>query len=139
VSAHAKDARYVRTYTLLHPLDCEPPHGLVLAPGSRDELKVARLAAAFSLEGFNSWEPALVGYPLGARVQLLTGTHRREAALRSGILLPVSLWLRSYVEAAWGTDKWATIIEDVPVCQLERVLVSAPSRPPALEDRVVLS
>lgn len=83
--------RSSRQYLLLDPSDCDAPHGLDLDPGSRDSLKVENLAAAFVTSGFDSDKPALVGYPLGGRVQLLTGTHRLEAAKRAGIMLPVTL------------------------------------------------
>lgn len=63
-------------------------------------------------------EPALVGYPLDGRIQLLSGTHRHLAAKQAGILLPVTLWLRSDVEKMWGTDLWPTVIKDISVRNL---------------------
>ena len=44
--------RFARQYVWLHPDDCDPPHGLDLAPGGRDALKVERLTEAFSRDGF---------------------------------------------------------------------------------------
>lgn len=74
----------------------------------------------FAAEGFDSSKSALVGYPLDGRVQLLSGTHRHEAARRAGILLPVVLWLRSDVELAWGNlEDWLHLMEDIPVADLE--------------------
>lgn len=105
-------------YILLHPEELDPPHGLDLEPGSRDSLKVERLQAAFVAEGFDHDEPALVGYPLAGRVQLLSGTHRHEAARRVGMLLPVRLVLRSVVEASWGKPEWEEVIRDIPVREL---------------------
>lgn len=100
------EKRFARHYVLLHPDDCEPPHGLDLEPGSRDSIKVERLTEAFARDGFDKTMPALVGYPLDGRVQLASGTHRHEAAKRAGIRLPVKLTLRSHVEAMWGTPAW---------------------------------
>jgi hypothetical protein len=117
------DERRARLYVLLHPRDCIPPHPLDPTPGGRDELKVERLAEHFRKEGFNPAMPALVGYPLLGMVQLLTGTHRHEAALRASIYLPVSLRLRSDVGRLWGTDGWADLVADVPVLDLEQALV----------------
>ncbi len=131
--------RVARHYVWLDPEDCVPPHGLDLSPGSRDDQKVCRLEAAFRARGgFDPEYPAVVGYPDGAgKVQQLTGTHRHEAARRAGVKLPVTLFLRSYVEAAWGTDRWATLIQDIPVKDLEHLPVTEDT-PPGLEDRVVL-
>jgi hypothetical protein len=130
--------RWARQYTLLHPQDCDPPHGLDLSPGSRDDLKVTALAEAFATSGFDPCEPALVGYPLNYRVQLLTGTHRHEAARRTGILLPVRLVLRSAVEGTWGTERWETLVRDVPVKDLECAEVEDGGWTPTLEERVSL-
>lgn len=96
--------RLARQYVLLHPDDCDPPHGLDMYPGSRDWWKVEHLKQSFSQWGFDPGEPALVGYPRDGRVQLLSGTHRHLAAKQLGMMLPVTLKLRSVVEAAWGTD-----------------------------------
>jgi ParB-like nuclease domain len=97
----------------LDPLDCDPPHGLDLDEPHHYE-KVNALIAAFDSAGFDRSKSALVGYPLDGRVQLLSGTHRREAAIRAGIKIPVTMWLRSDVERAWGDlDKWRELIRDV--------------------------
>src|ERR1035437_51436 len=98
--------RYARQYLLLHPDDCIPPHGLDLTPGSRDSIKVEYLEEYFRAYGFDKSKPALVGYPLNGKVQLLSGTHRHEAAKRVNMMLPVAMRLSSYVEAAWGTLEW---------------------------------
>lgn len=131
--------RFARLYVLLHPDDCDPPHGLDLTDGSRDSLKVERLTEAFISNGFDPNEPALVGYPLNGRVQLATGTHRHEAAQRAGILLPVNMKLRSQVEAMWGTPEWAKLIEDIKVRDLELAPVPEGGEPPGLDERVDLS
>ena len=130
------EERTARQYTLVAPEDCDPPHRLDLHPGSRDSIKVAWLEAAFRTAGFDPAYPALVGYPLGGRIQLLSGTHRHEAALRVGMKLPVKMHLRSDVEAAWGTEDWAALIADIPVRDLENATVQPPSPPPGLDERV---
>ena len=133
------NTRYAKGYLLLHPTDCDPPHGLDLTDGSRDTLKVERLTQAFFRDGFDPKEPALVGYPLNGRIQLASGTHRHEAAIRANIFLPVVLRLRSVVEAAWGTDKWTQLIQDIAVNQLERIEVKEGGEVPGLDERVDLS
>ncbi len=110
--------------------DCDPPHGLNLAPGSRDRLKVESLLDAFELDGFDLSEPALIGYPLDGRIQLLSGTHRHRAATLAEIRLPVTLWLRSTVEQCWGRPLWAGIMEDIQVSRL--MDYSESLAPPAL-------
>lgn len=131
--------RLARQYTLLHPDDCDPPHGLDMYPGSRDWWKVERLKQSFSQWGFDAGEPALVGYPRDGRIQLLSGTHRHLAAKQTGIMLPVTLKLRSVVEAAWGTDAWDELIKDIPVRDLELAPVKEGGIPPGLDERVDLS
>jgi hypothetical protein len=99
--------------------DCYPPHGLDMS-WEHDYNKVEMLVNAFSKEGFNKDEPALVGYPLDDKIQLLSGTHRHEAALRTDIELPVVVWLRSDVEKTWGKlDDWIHVMEDISVNELE--------------------
>ncbi len=129
------EKRYARGYVLLGAGDCDPPHGL----GIRDEAKVHRLYCAFAREGWDPNEPAAVGYALNGRVQLLTATHRHEASRRAGTNMPVRLHLRSVVEAAWGTPKWADLIEDVPVKDLEYIEIPEGREPPGLDERVDLT
>ena len=134
------EPRYARQYILAHPDDCDPPHGLDLTPGSRDSLKVEMLTEAFLKNGFDPNEPALVGYALSGRIQLLSGTHRHEAARRTGIMLPIKMHLRSIVEAAWGMPGWLEkLIVDVSVKDLEHAIVPPPVPPPGLDERVDLT
>lgn len=123
-------------YILVNPEDCISPHGLDLSPGSRDSSKVEMLTEAFARDGFDMDEPALVGYPCDGKIQLLSGTHRHEAARRSGIQLPVTMHLRSIVEAAWRTSDWDKLILDVPVSELQLMPVPNPQPPPGLDERV---
>jgi ParB/Sulfiredoxin domain len=131
--------RFARQYTLLDPDDCEPPHSLDLSPGSRDEIKVMELANVFEEHGFDPNYPALVGYPKDGRVQLLSGTHRHEAAKWSNIKLPVMMLLRSTVEATWGTPEWKKLISDIPVKDLELTEVKEGTDLPGLDERVDLT
>lgn len=98
--------------------DCYPPHGLDLTT-AHDAEKVNMLMEAFATEGFDKSKPALVGYPFDGKVQLLSGTHRHEAARRVGIQLPVTLWLQSSIEDAWGLPTWVRVVKDIPVEELE--------------------
>lgn len=101
----------------VNPEDCDPPHGLDME-SKHDYVKVDMLSVAFEKNGFDKNCAALVGYPLNGRIQLLSGTHRHLAALKTGIKLPVTLWLRSYVEALWGTEDWDSLIQDISVNDL---------------------
>ncbi len=132
------DKRYARQYVLLHPTDCIPPHGLVLEPGSRDEIKCSKLAEAFAQNGFDPNEPALVGYPSDGKIQLLSGTHRHESARRVNMMLPVHIIPRAYVEAYWGTDKWNEVIADIPIKDLECVEVKDNPDYPGIDERLNL-
>jgi hypothetical protein len=113
-----RDTNYI---VLIPAVDLDPPHGL--DPHSeRDQKKVGMLLRAFALKGFNPAMPALVGYPNGkGRVQLLSGTHRHMAAMMLNMSLPVTIWPRAYVECAWGTEYWQTIIRDIAVAELKNV------------------
>jgi len=105
--------------TWVDPHDCDPPHGLDLTT-AHDADKVNMLAEAFSRSGFDKSKSALVGYPLAGRIQLLSGTHRHEAAKRTGTRLPVTLWLGSSIDEAWGDlDNWLRVMKDIAVADLE--------------------
>lgn len=102
----------------VHPNDCIPPHSLDLL-SAHDREKVELLAQAFSEFGFDERFPALVGYPLEGKIQLLSGTHRHLALILTDKFLPVTPWRREEVEEAWGTEKWSEIIEDISVEELK--------------------
>ncbi len=133
------DPRLARQYVLLDPSDCDPPHSLDLSPGSRDTRKVEWLEDEFRRNGFDPEEPALVGYVLDGRVQLLTGTHRHESARRAGTKLPTTLYLRSTIEAHWGKETWVDVVKDISVLDLEKFPVREDVTPPTLEERVDLT
>lgn len=130
------ETRYARLYILVDSSDCDPPHSLDLEPGSRDSLKVESLTEDFIHNGFDIKEPALVGYPCDGRIQLISGTHRHEAAKRAGIKLPVRLIMRSEIEATWGTDERPHVVRDIPVCDLECVELPENKNFAALADRI---
>ena len=105
--------------TWVDPADCDPPHGLDLTM-PRHFNKVNMLVAAFLDRGFDKAHSALVAYPLNGRLQLLSGTHRHEAAKRAGIKLPLTIWLRTDIETTWGhLDEWRRVMRDIPVAILE--------------------
>ncbi len=114
----SEDLRHARCFVWIDASDCDPPHGLDLS-SSHDAEKVDLLEKEFRKNGFNVEMPALVGYPLNDRIQLLSGTHRHLAAQRAGIKLPVTLWLRSDIEETWGTELWDKTLEDIPVRTLQ--------------------
>jgi hypothetical protein len=62
-----------------------------------------------------------------------------KAAKRAGILLPVTLELRSVVEAKWGTPAWDELIKDIAVQDLEYSEVKENVPAPGLDERVNLS
>jgi len=103
----------------IHPSDLDPPHGLDLVHGS-DLHRCLSLFEAFQTAGFDRTRPALVAYPLHGRIQLLSGTHRLQAAVWADMALPVVFWLRSSIEAAFGNlDQWFTVMKEIPVVELE--------------------
>jgi len=74
------------------------------------------------------------------RIQLVSGTHRHEAAKKTGIRLPVKVMLRSSVEAMWGKPTWDNFIADIKVRDLELVPVKEENDvPPGLDERVDLT
>ncbi len=101
----------------MDPRDCDPPHEV------RKHERLEPLVYAFATEGFDKSRPALVGYILNGRIQLLSGTHRHAAAKKVGIQIPVTIWLGSQIEESWGVslEEWRRIMEDIPVSDLETV------------------
>lgn len=54
---------------------------------------------------------ALVGYPWGNQIQLLTGTHRRAAAEVCHLFCPVVIVSKAQVGDAWGDlAKWTRLL-----------------------------
>ncbi len=103
----------------IHPRDLDPPHGLDLVHGS-DLHRCLALFEAFERDGFDRQRPALIAYPQSGRIQLLSGTHRHQAALWADLALPVVFWLRSSIEEAFGNlDHWLEVMREIPVVTLE--------------------
>lgn len=103
----------------VNPDDCDPPHEV------RKPERLYPLIDEFSTNGFDKSKPALVGYILNGRIQLLSGTHRHASAKVTGITIPVTLWLGSQIDESWGTlEEWMRIMKDIPVSELEQVDVA---------------
>ena len=83
------------------PEDCDPPHRV-----GRPE-QVIELQTEFATNGWSPSEPALVGYAINGRIQLLSGSHRWAASC--GILdrIPVTLVASRLVDECWGDiNEW---------------------------------
>jgi len=81
-----------------------PPHRVIRFG------QVDSLWETFKYVGWDTSKPVLRGYFDGGKVQLLSGTHRRAAAELAGIKVPVIVWSKAEVEAAWGTPLWDRIM-----------------------------
>ena len=91
---------------LVEPRLCLPPHRIT----SQEAFQ--RLLEAFLLKGWDHSKPSLVGYVVGNKVQLLSGSHRWAAALESETKIPVVVLPKSLVEEAWGNlVLWRIIME----------------------------
>lgn len=91
------------------PADCDPPH-------KAEQKKMQKFVEAFEAAGFNENHPAVIGYPFNGRIQLLSGSHRHAAALKTGTKLPVTMWLQSDIQRAWGNlEEWAKVMKQVAV------------------------
>jgi hypothetical protein len=76
------------------------------------------LAQQFTEAGWSRSCPALVGYRWDGSIQLLSGSHRWEAAKRAGIKVPVVLVPFERIERAWGIDlaEWSAIMRSGDNC-----------------------
>jgi hypothetical protein len=88
----------------LHPRLCLPPHRVTHPE------KYEQLLEAFQSHGWDCGHPVLLGYPWDGKVQLVTGSHRWQAALDAGIDIPVDLRSYGYMRSIWGTERWVTLI-----------------------------
>lgn len=78
---------------------CDPPHRV-----TKPE-QVEHLRQLITASGWNGHY--LVGYQLGNRIQLLSGTHRHAAADK----LPVVVWPEEVIRDSWGDlRKWNYIM-----------------------------
>ena len=97
------------TYKLCWPNECEPPHRV-----DRQE-QVDVLAEQFARFGWDTTKPKLVGYLYNdgddTRIQLLSGSHRWEAARQAHIQMPVVLHNYEDVLEAFGDlEKWSMLM-----------------------------
>jgi ParB-like chromosome segregation protein Spo0J len=89
----------------LDPNTLTPPH-VVVRPW-----QVVELAAGMRALG---WQGSpLVGYEDDGGVQLLTGTHRRAAAVRANMAtIPVKVYSSRLVSRCWGwLNRWTLLIQ----------------------------
>lgn len=89
---------------LFDPVSLIPPHRIT-RPEQVDELQESMLHVGWRGQ-------PLFGYPFEGGIQLLTGTHRRMAAIRAGLHVPVKVHSLSQVQDIWGTDNWSTLFEE---------------------------
>ena len=80
----------------ISPEHCDPPHS-VSHPDHAIEL-----ANQFLKGGWDRSKPALIGYPWGNKIQLLSGSHRWIAAKMTNTLIPCVVVPFEEVKAAWG-------------------------------------
>ncbi len=96
----------------VRPEACQPPH-VVAHLAFRDHL-----VEEFQARGWDPGQQPLAGYPDGTGIQLLTGSHRWDAALRAGIRVPVLLYSREAVAAVWGdVVSWRALLDRMPPVQ----------------------
>jgi ParB-like chromosome segregation protein Spo0J len=94
----------------LVPIDvCLPPHRI-----SHPD-KVIDLANDFLRSGWDVRRSILVGYHVGSwsTIQLLSGSHRYEAAKLAGLtMIPVTIYSVEVVWKAWGNvEEWNKLME----------------------------
>ena len=90
----------------INPKFCTPPHR-VTHPD-----KFIDLCEQFTKNGWNTEEPALVGYQYMG-IQLISGSHRWAAAINSNIKIPVIIYPYKTILRIWGTDDWLQLLQSV--------------------------
>jgi hypothetical protein len=96
----------------VRPEVCTPPHR-VAHRAFRDSL-----VPEFRWAGWDRRRQPLVGYPDGTGIQLLTGSHRWDAAVRADIRIPVVVHSRETVAALWGdVVSWRALLDAVPTVE----------------------
>lgn len=94
-----KYGRVNRSMILCNPSELLPPHRV-----TRSE-DVDSLAMSMLQLGWDG--PPLIGYYVGdGAIQLISGTHRREAAIIAGLRVPVIAYDFKKIQDLWGTDEW---------------------------------
>lgn len=88
------------------PSLCDAPHRIVECE------RLYNLIDAFLEGGWDLTKPCMIGYWLNDRIQLLSGSHRYEAAVRAKLeKVPVIVRTLSEVQDAYGDlDKWSLIM-----------------------------
>lgn len=90
---------------------CDPPHRVT------HYSKLAELVKSFAAKGWNG--QALIAYPFEGRLQLLSGSHRHEAARLVDIRIPVILHSYEFIKHLWGTDLWIDLMNNAPVARMD--------------------
>jgi ParB-like chromosome segregation protein Spo0J len=89
---------------LLSPAKLVAPHVIV----RHDQ--VESLAQDMAIQGWVG--KPLVAYVNGTDIQLLNGTHRRAAAFKAGIKVPVIIYPKAVIEELWGNlEEWKMLMD----------------------------
>jgi hypothetical protein len=99
----------------LNPVECDPPHRLTHPE------KMESLCDEFEKNGFGVGFPVLLGYQFENSIQLISGTHRRFAAIIVGISIPVMVMTYEYIRSIWGTEAWVELLKNPPIYEGENV------------------
>jgi hypothetical protein len=98
------------TITWVDPKACLPPHRLTHPEKFQD------LVEEFKNNNWGRGFPALIGYwdinDDDKKIQLISGTHRWNAAIKADILIPVEIHSREFLEEIWGTDEWLEMMQN---------------------------
>lgn len=84
---------------------CTPPHRVTHPE------KFIELFRQFSSSGWNNEHPPLLGYQMGPKIQLISGSHRWAAAHRADIKIPVVVYPEFIIHKIWGTEDWLSLLE----------------------------
>lgn len=89
-----------------HPAHWNPPHRVTHVE------KLEKIYDSFITVGWLSTRPSLVGYrDEDGWQQLVSGSHRRAAALLAGIRIPVRIYSYFVMQEAWGNlEEWFKIV-----------------------------
>lgn len=89
----------------MRPIRCRPPHGVTHLE------KFDELVRDFTLRGWDTSKPVLVGYWFEGKFQLISGSHRWAAALFCQMRIPVRIVSYAEVYEAWGNlETWETLL-----------------------------
>lgn len=94
----------MRYLGLFNPILLNPPHKIT----HKD--KLTQLKESMRVEGWKG--KPLVGYRDGDVVQLISGTHRRFAAVIAGLMVPVIVWDFQTIRDGFGNlERWNEIMK----------------------------